>query len=275
MITKHNLLTNLNGSGGEGTVGVGGAGDLLIFLQRCPTIYEMNQHHQEILKEIKRESKRKPFFCSLPESYAGHNDFSYPLNNPTERKIIKNWIKKHPNLSYREFVDLLNSLYQGKSATEKEMAGKLLGYLPNLRKQIPPNYIEKWLGNLKGWAQVDSLCQSNFSAEDLLPHWDKWKNLIQKLARSKNPNKKRAPLVLLTKPVRESEDTRLAHLAFEIIDTLKLEKEILITKAVSWLLRDLIKNHRRLVEKYLEENRNGLPKNAARETRNKLLTGRK
>lgn len=235
----------------------------------------MNTHHQEILREIKKEAKRNPFYYSHPQSYDGHDDFSYPLNNPTKRKIVKEWIKKHPNLSYLEFIKLLDSLYQGESATEKSIAGKLLGYLPELRKQLSPNNIDKWMENLKGWAQVDSLCQSNFAARDLLSRWSDWKRLIRKLAKSKNPNKKRATLVLLTKPVRESEDKRLAHLAFETIDSLKGEKEILITKAASWLLRDLVKNHRRSVEKYLEKNRGILPKIAIRETRNKILTGRK
>jgi len=235
----------------------------------------MNRYHLEILKEIKKESKRKPFYYSLPKFYSGHNDFSYPLNSPSKRKIIKEWIKKHPNLLYAEFDELLNSLYQGRSATEKSIAGKLIGYLSQLRKQIPPNSVDKWLENLKGWAQVDSLCQSNFSAGNLLSDWDNWKEMIQKLARDKSSGKRRASLVLLTKPVRDSKDTQLAHLAFETIDSLKNEKEILITKAISWLLRDLIRNHRQLVKEYLEKNQNNLPKIALRETRNKLLTGKK
>jgi 3-methyladenine DNA glycosylase AlkD len=75
--------------------------------------------------------------------------------------------------------------------------------------------------------------------------------------------------------VRDSEDTSLANLAFVNIDKLKKEREILVTKAVSWLLRALVKHHRRKVETYLKENQNALPKIALRETRTKLLTGRK
>jgi 3-methyladenine DNA glycosylase AlkD len=80
---------------------------------------------------------------------------------------------------------------------------------------------------------------------------------------------------LLTKPVRDSDDTRLADLAFANIDKLKQDREILVTKAISWLLRDLIKNHRQKVEKYLQKNEDTLPRIAVRETRTKLLTGRK
>ena len=82
-------------------------------------------------------------------------------------------------------------------------------------------------------------------------------------------------MVLLTKPVRESDDVRLADLAFSNIDKLKENREILVTKAISWLLRDLINNHRQRVEEYLKANQDTLPKIAIRETRMKLLTGRK
>ena len=82
-------------------------------------------------------------------------------------------------------------------------------------------------------------------------------------------------MVLLTGPVRNSEDKRLSELAFGNIDELKHEKNILITKAISWLLRDLIKHHREEVERYIEQNRATLPRIAVRETVNKLKSGRK
>lgn len=150
----------------------------------------------------------------------------------------------------------------------------LLDHLPKLRRQINPQNLDKWLDNLNGWVQVDSLCQSNFVADDLFLDWSSWKKLIKKFNRDKNINKRRASLFLLTKPVRDSDDKRIAKLVFETIDMLKSEKEILITKAISWLLRDLIKSHKQQVKNYLKDNLNTLPKIAVRETKNKLQTGR-
>ena len=82
-------------------------------------------------------------------------------------------------------------------------------------------------------------------------------------------------MVLLTGPVRHSVDMRLSELAFDNIGKLKNESNILITKAVSWLLRDLIKNHKVEVEKYLKQNLNSLSRIAMRETTNKLRSGKK
>jgi len=150
----------------------------------------------------------------------------------------------------------------------------LLEKIPKLRKQININLLDKWLNNAEGWGEVDSMCQSSFSSDELLTNWKSWEKLILSFSKDKNVHKRRASLVLLNKSIKESIDKRLPVLAFTIIDKLKKENDILITKAISWLLRSLIKNNRRLVEDYLRQN-NDLPAIAIRETRNKLLTGKK
>ncbi|MBU0546548.1 DNA alkylation repair protein, partial [Patescibacteria group bacterium] len=125
------------------------------------------------------------------------------------------------------------------------------------------------------WSQVDSLCQSVFSVEDMTENWDKWQKILVSFSKDKNINKRRASLVLLTAPVRQSTNTEFSELAFMLIDRLKNEKGILITKAISWLLRDMVKNHKNEVATYLERTQNELPKIAFRETKRKLETGRK
>ena len=79
----------------------------------------------------------------------------------------------------------------------------------------------------------------------------------------------------MTKAVRESADKKLSVLSFKNIDRLKREKDVLITKAVSWLLRSLVRNNKSLVNDYLKENKNSLPKIVVRETENKIKTGKK
>ena len=81
--------------------------------------------------------------------------------------------------------------------------------------------------------------------------------------------------MLLCKPLTRSEDERLSKQAFQMIDSLKLEKEILITKAISWLLRSMAKLHKNDLKKYIDKNKASLPAIAVRETLMKLKTGRK
>ena len=174
-----------------------------------------------------------------------------------------------------EYSELLDSLYESGSYEEKTSASLLLGYFPRLRKEISTGSLDGWLGELCGWAEVDSLCQSNFTAEDMLLRLGEWEKFIRKLSKDQNINKRRASLVFLTGVVGKTDDPRLAALGFQVINTLQNERDILITKAVSWLLRDLVKLHREKVERYLESNADKLPAIAIRETRNKLKSGRK
>ncbi len=114
-----------------------------------------------------------------------------------------------------------------------------------------------------------------FPAPAVLERWSLWKPFLQKLNQDNNIHKRRASLVLLTKVVAKSSDREAAFLAFQNIDNLKSEKHILITKAISWLLRCLIVNHRSEVEDYLSHNSDLLPKIAIREVKTKLTTGKK
>lgn len=234
----------------------------------------MNKYHQEILEEIKKYTGKGTKY-SWDANYLGSKDFHYSLSNPIKRQIIKNWINNHRSISLEEFSSLLTSLYSNTSYEEKTVAGYLLEYFPKLRSQIDLKLLDKWLDNLSGWAEIDTTCQPNFPAEELLNRWDEWKSLIEKLSKDQNINKRRASLVLLTGAVAKSDDKRLSNLAFEIIERLKGERHILITKAISWLLRDLTKLHKKEVEDYIKNNENNLPKIALRETKRKLLTGRK
>lgn len=234
----------------------------------------MNKNHKEIIEEIKRHAKN-PAKTSWTNEYNGNPHHHYLISNPTLIQITKNWVKDHKEIILKEFIGLLDSLYKGQSYEEKTITGYLLLSCPKLRRGIQPEKLDSWLEELIGWAEIDSLCQNKFSNADLLDNWKGWSEWLKRWPGDKNISKRRASLVLLTGPVSKSNDQRLSNLAFESINKLKTEKDILITKAVSWLLRDLIRHHKKEVEKYLEENKDTLPAIAIRETRNKLLTGKK
>lgn len=234
-----------------------------------------NSLHQEILEKIK-SGIDKDLKHSWGNNYLGSSHIYYNLPNPIKRKIVKDFVKKYKDmLILEDFVKLLDSLYKGKSYEEKTITGYLLFYLPKLRKQLDPDYLNSWLEELNGWAEIDSTCQSNFTASELLNKWGLWETFLLKLSKDNNINKRRASLVLLTGVVTKSSDPKLKDLAFHLIEKLKIEKDILITKAISWLLRDLTYLHRDSVIDYLNKNSDTLPKIAIREIKRKLATGRK
>jgi 3-methyladenine DNA glycosylase AlkD len=234
----------------------------------------MNNIYQE-LHEILKQEPISALSQSLNQKYHGNSHHARNISVPRRRQMVKNFIVHHTTLTELEYINLLTDLYTSNSYDEKCMAGYLLEYTPKLRPLINPYQFSTWLDYLEGWAEIDSSCQSTFKSSELLDNWELWSKLLDQLSHDPNINKRRASLVLLTQPVKHSPDTRLSEKAFELIDTLSQEKEIVITKAISWLLRSLVKNHKSDVAKYLVDNQQTLPKIALRETNQVIATGRK
>jgi len=241
--------------------------------------------HSQLLTELKRHAGNGTKHTGNA-GYLGNAHFSYHISNPVHRVLAREFLAAHKDLSFREFVALLDALFAAPSHDEKSMAALLIGYARHHRARLTPAHVDAWLGHLIGWAEVDSLCQSNFTAEEMLLHWPAWRRMLVAFSRSKNISKRRASLVLLTGPVSHSRDARFATLAFENIARLQGERDILITKAISWLLRSMVKYHCGAVAAYVRENtvpRVGrraralpaLPAIAVRETLRKIKTGRK
>lgn len=234
----------------------------------------INPFHKEILKLIQQNSG-KPLRDNFLNNYLGNTHIRYPITAPVLRIIAKEWMKAHRDLSADDFADVLTSLVEGESSTEKIMAGILMGYSAKPQRTFDPAIFGSWLDHLVGWAEVDALCTGDFPISQVPADWPKWKKLIVALSKDTNINKRRASLVLFCSPVSRVPDMRLADEAFRRIEKLKYEKEIIITKAVSWVLRSMVRHYRKEVSDYVDGNVNTLPKIAIRETRVKLDTGTK
>ena len=234
----------------------------------------MNTNHTEILALIKKNAG-KAIKHTDQDSYLGTTHPRYPITVPLLRVIAKDWMRKHVDLSTSAFSTLLTSLVKGESSTEKCMAGILLNYATKEQRQFNPKLFDDWLNELEGWAEVDTLCTSKYTSTEIINQWDSWQPLLLKFSISKNIYKRRASIVLLCSPLRSNIDKRLAECALQNVEQLKTEKDVLITKAISWVLRTMTKHHKKTVEIYLNENETTLPDIAVRETKVKLKTGRK
>lgn len=233
----------------------------------------MNKLHKELLDQIKKNASNTKY--KSINRYLGTPNKIYSVPSAICKKLLDDFKKKNKNISENKFYELLDSLDNGKSFEEKAFVGGMLMRNKDHRANIDLKYLDKWLDKRVEWCEVDSLCQSTFTAEEILDRWSEWEKILKQFVISKNISERRASLVLLVKACRESDDLRLSNLLFENIEKLKHEKDILITKAVSWALRELVKNHKSEVKKYLEANINSLPKIAIRETKRKIETGRK
>jgi len=234
----------------------------------------MNKFHQEIISLIKKYSTLEPDKEGFGLKYVGTDKASYHLNTKDTQQVAKDFLKYH-NLILPEFHELIISLYQGKTYDEINIGAKIVQYSKQNTADIDLKILDTCLDYVHGWAEVDTLCQMAFYPPDIIARWGDWKKFLLQLNKDENVHKRRASLVILTKVVGKTDNKDAADLAFKNISSLKHEKDILITKSISWLLRCLIQNHRQELEKYLKENMDTLPKIAVREVTSKLNTGKK
>jgi 3-methyladenine DNA glycosylase AlkD len=235
---------------------------------------KINVHHKAILEEIKANSGEGTSHTLL-DTYLGNSHFRYAINAPKLRSIAKDWARSNKALSKKEFCDVVTSLIHGPSSTEKVMGGIILDCATTEQSQFDPKVFDDWVDHLIGWAEVDSVCTGKFMIKSLPGQWDKWEKIVKRFAKSKNIQKRRASLVLFCSPIRYCTDLSMRDVAFQNIELLKHEKEVLITKPISWLLRSMIKNFKKDVEGYVTENKTTLPSIAVRETLVMLKTGKK
>ena len=234
----------------------------------------MNIHHNEILKLIKKNSG-KPTQHTFSDSYLGNEHPRYPISAPILRAIAQDWMRAHRELTADNVADLFTSLVEGESATEKSMAGILMDYTTREQRTFSPALFDRWLDHLIGWAEVDAVCTGKYTTTEIPAQWKAWKPLLIKFSKSKNIHKRRAALVLFCSPVSQVRDERMAEVVFANIQRLKGEKEILITKAISWVLRSMVKYYKKDVAEFIKKEGDTLPAIARRETLVKLRTGKK
>src|SRR5690349_9667721 len=218
-----------------------------------------NIHHREILKLIEDNSGKATQHTFL-DSYLGNSHPRYPISAPVLRRIAKEWMKAHKDLTAKTFSDLLTSLIEGKSSTEKCMAGILLDCSTSDQRKFDPSLFDKWLDHLIGWAEVDSVCTGTYTKSEIPGNIKQWKSLLTKFSKSKNIQKRRASIVILCSPLSQLRYDILAEIALNRVDGLESVKEILVTRAIAWVLRGMIRYHKDVVSAYIGENAEGRAK---------------
>lgn len=209
------------------------------------------------------------------QKYKGSPRTMLMVRMPEMKAIEKAARNKYKPASTDTWIAVLDSLYSSSIFEDRILAGYVLANNKGVRQSVPLAKVEAWISGLEGWNEIDNTCQSTWGGAELLARWQEWQPFLERANLSPNISLRRASLVLLCKPVRSSNEERLSRQAFANIERVKSEKPILITKAVSWLLRDLVAQHRAQVEAYLDANGSTLPAIAVRETRGKLKTGKK
>jgi len=109
------------------------------------------------------------------DSYSGSGRPFLNVGAPERRSMIRAWLAAHRGASDDELIALTDSLFDGKTHEEKTLGALLLGYSRRARGAARPAMMDGWLGQLNGWAEIDSLCASVFSAQEMAGDWPAWR----------------------------------------------------------------------------------------------------
>jgi 3-methyladenine DNA glycosylase AlkD len=190
------------------------------------------------------------------------------------RQIVGAWRRGHKEATREHLLVLVEALWEGASREERMLALELLQHYPHHIPQLTWSRFERWRHDLDNWELTDVL------GVGVLGLWvlgdaDARAQHLRDLIAGEGVWSRRLGLVGAIGLNRARKDGSFPQLTFALMDQVKEERHPMITKAVSWMLRDLSKKHPDLVAAYLEDNRDLLADHVVREVTNKLKTGRK
>ena len=187
-------------------------------------------------------------FFKTGEGQYGAGDIFLGIKVPVQRKVAREF----ENLSLADLQELLNNkihecrliallilLSQYKKTADKDKKKFVDFYLKNTK-------------NINNWDLVDLSCP-NILGDYLL---DKPRQILYKLAKSKNLWEKRISIISTFALIRQKEynDT------IKISEILLNDRHDLIHKAVGWMLREVGKRDQKILENFLQKHYKIMPR---------------
>lgn len=187
------------------------------------------------------------------------------------RSTIRAWLRGHRDWRLEEVIALAERFWLSEPRDEA-IPTELIGLSKRQIPSLPSTFFERWRKPLCTWHDTDGLGIYIFGPW-LAANLSRVSKL-EKLIAAREVCSRRLALVG-TVVLNRRRETAIPELTLKLVDAVAGERDPLITKAVSWALRELSKTCADLVKRYVEQNCERLPAIAVREVRNKLQTGLK
>jgi 3-methyladenine DNA glycosylase AlkD len=179
---------------------------------------------------------------------------------PLVNKISKKSFRNLKELSKADIFKLCEKLWQSGILEESLIASN---WTYSLRKDFQPNDFEKfkkWIDlYINNWASCDTFC--NHSLGKFIEMYPDYLTELIKMTESKNRWMRRASAVSLIIPVRKG---LFLETAFEIADSLLVDKDDLVQKGYGWMLKAASQTHKQEVFDYVMKNKAIMPRTALR-----------
>jgi 3-methyladenine DNA glycosylase AlkD len=226
---------------------------------------------QQLLEQIRRHAD--PEYQATVRRTVPTGLKVYGLRVPQLRGIVRTWIRDHKQVTCHDLVALVEALWNGESREERMLVTYLFEHYKHCAPDLTRMHFERWRRDLDNWEVTDGL--GWVLALWLLADPDTRLDYLWGLIADEDVWSRRLALVA-TVPINQGHTGfTIPDQTLELVDQVKEERHPMITKAVSWALREMTKSHPDQVATYLEENQEVLAAHVVREVNNKLRTGLK
>ncbi len=233
---------------------------------------DVEAERQHLLNQIKENAE--PGFQELMSKVIPTGLKVYGVRTPVTREMARSWQRAHRDVDRDELFALVSAMWDGESREERIVALELLQHHPKLIPDLTREHFDRWRRDLDNWELTDVLGVA------VLGPWvvadqDERAGYVRKLVADEDVWSRRLGLVSAVGMNRAHKGISFPDFTLELIDQLKEERHPMITKAVSWALRDVARRHPDQAAAYVESNRDVLAAHVVREVSNKLQTGSK
>ncbi|MDD5038232.1 MAG: DNA alkylation repair protein [Dehalococcoidales bacterium] len=185
---------------------------------------------------------------------------AYGVKTATVTKIARKYFPEVEPLGKREVFALCEELLKSGYTEEAFIAAEWAYWL---RDEYEPNdftVFERWLDKyIDNWAKCDTLC--NHAIGSFIEKYPRYLVNLKNWARSENRWLRRASAVTLIVPAKQG---KFLKDIFEIADILLMDKDDLVQKGYSWMLKEASRIHQKEVFDYVLSNSQLMSRTALR-----------
>ena len=226
--------------------------------------------HADLLSEI--ECLADPAYREGSLMVAPTAQRVHGVRTPDNRRLARTWRRAHPGTDRGLVLALVDSLWDAKSRDERMLGLEILYLYPNIVRGLTHGVFDRWRRDIDNWGVCD------FVATRILGPWaktDPQNRLAYLEDLVGDPHLYSRRLGLVASVHLNHDGSSFGAWTLAQVDRLVDERDPMITKAVSWSLRQMTRHQAAEVEAYLETRDDRIAALPKREVRNKLRTGRK
>ena len=234
------------------------------------TADQVQEWHAELLSAI--ESLADPAYREGSLMVAPTAQGVHGIRTPDNRRLAREWRRAHRDVDQAVVLSLVEVLWNAESRDERALGLEILNLHPDLVRDLEVARFDRWRLDIDNWGVCD------FLGTRILGPWveaepeDRLRYLEQLVGDAHLYSRR---LGLVASVYLNTGGTEYGEWTLSQVDRLIDERDPMITKAISWSLRQMTRHQASIVEAYVDSRTDRIAALPRREVRNKLRTGRK